>query len=254
MLTLTISSVIIAPLGTYGGMKMARIERKKLYEEIADRISNQIKDGEFIVNEKLPSIQKLALDYGVGQASIREALNALRVMGLVEIRHGEGTFVKNIKPKMFSKEMAVYTKKDIIDLLEVRKIIEVGTVSRAAVNRSEEDLLKIKEALDQMKLAVNNKSIGEESDYAFHLAIAQATENELLIQLLEEVSDKIKTTMKETRKIWIYTETKSIEKLYKEHLEIYEAIKMKNVKLSEEKMLKHLKEVEYVLIKHLEIE
>ncbi|WP_414044226.1 FadR/GntR family transcriptional regulator [Macrococcus animalis] len=230
---------------------MARIERKKLYEEIADRISNQIKAGEFTVNEKLPSIQKLSQDYGVGQASIREALNALRVMGLVEIRHGEGTFVKSIKPKFFSKEMADYTRKDVIDLLEVRKIIEIGTVGRAAVNHTQNDLIRMKDALDQMKLAITNKVTGEESDFAFHLAIAHATENELLTQLLEEVSVKIKATMKETRKIWIYTETKSIEKLYKEHLEIYEAIKSKNVRLSEEKMLNHLEEVEDVLLQHL---
>lgn len=233
-------------------MNVVRIEKKKLYEEIADRIILQIKEGEFEIDEKLPSIQKLAQDYGVGQASIREALNALRVMGLVEIRHGEGTFVKHIKPKVFSKEMSVYTKKDIIDLLEVRKIIEVGAAGRAAVKHSEEDLQNIKDALEQMKLAVHNKEIGEQSDFTFHLAIAKATKNELLAQLLVEVSDKVKTTMKETRKIWIYTETKSIEKLYKEHLEIYEAIKQKDIKLSEEKMLKHLEEVEYVLLEHLE--
>ncbi|WP_233680685.1 FadR/GntR family transcriptional regulator [Macrococcoides caseolyticum] len=234
--------------------KVVKIEKKKLYEEIADRISNEIKDGTYNVNEKLPSIQKLAQDYGVGQASIREALNALRVMGLLEIRHGEGTFVKNIKPKVFSKEMAVYTKKDIIDLLEVRKIIEVGTAGKAAMLRTDEDICNIKQALEQMKQAIHNQAIGEESDLAFHLAIANATENKLLIQLLEEVSDKIKTTMKETRKIWIYTETKSIEKLYNEHLEIFEAIESQNEKRAQEKMLKHLQEVEYVLIEHLNLD
>lgn len=231
---------------------MTKIERKKLYEEIADRIISQIKDGTFVVNEKLPSIQKLSKDYGVGQASIREALNALRVMGLVEIRHGEGTFVKHVKPKFFSREMSIYTKKDIIDLLDVRKIVEVGAVGRAALYHTDKDLARMSAALDQMKSAITNKAVGEESDFAFHMAIASATENQLLVQLLEEVSDKVKTTMKETRKIWIYTETKSIEKLYREHLEIFEAIKSKNVKLSEEKMLKHLEEVEYVLIAHLE--
>ncbi|MCU7557009.1 FadR/GntR family transcriptional regulator [Macrococcus capreoli] len=233
---------------------MVKIEKKKLYEGIADLISEQIKNGDYQVNEKLPSIQKLAQDYGVGQASIREALNALRVMGLLEIRHGEGTFVKNIKPKVFSKEMAIYTKKDIIDLLEVRKIIEVGAAERAAQHRTTEDLNQIKQALDQMQLVINNKAVGEESDLAFHMSIARATKNELLIQLLEEVSDKIKTTMKETRKIWIYTETKSIEKLYKEHLEIYEAIETQSVERAKEKMLNHLEEVEYVLLEHLEID
>lgn len=233
---------------------MVRIEKKKLYEEIADVISRQIKEGELVEGERLPSIQALAGEYGVGQASIREALNALRVIGLVDIRHGEGTFVTASEPKVFSTEMAVFKKKDIIDLLEVRKIIEIGAVRLAAVNHDTHQLKRIKTALDQMKEAMSNNELGEQSDLAFHMAIADAANNHLLKKLLNDVSDVMKTTMKETRKIWIYRETKSIEKLYNEHLEIYDAVSARDTVAAEKAMYTHLAEVEQVLIDNLKIE
>lgn len=232
---------------------MVKLEKKKLYEEIAEIIIEEIKEGTYKQGDKLPSIQSLAKSYGVGQASIREALNALRVVGLVEIRHGEGTFIKSIEAQSYTPEMALYNKKDIKDLLEVRKVLEIGSARAAATNRSEDQLKKIKAALHQMELAMKNKEIGDDSDLMFHLTIADASNNKLLKHMLTEVSDKIKTIMKETRKIWLFNETKSIEKLFNEHTDIYEAIESKNIKLAEEKMIKHLEEVETVLIERYKI-
>ena len=236
-----------------GIKKLSKLKTKKLYEEIAEIFKERIMNGELEEGERLPSIEKLAKEFGVGQASIREALNTLRGMGLLDIRHGQGTFVKANKPKVFTQEMSVFKKKDIIDLLEVRKIIEVASVRMAALNRSSEHLAEIKETLEQMQQAVNDNQLGEQSDLHFHLAIAKASGNQLLVKLLTDVSDVMKTTMKETRSIWVYNGTKSIEKLYKEHLEIYLAIESMDVSLSEQKMNEHLSEVEQVLIDNLQI-
>lgn len=231
-----------------------RIEKKKLYEEIADTLSTEVQSGMLKEGEKLPSIQSLAKQYGVGAAAIREALNALRVMGLVTIKHGEGTFVKAAMPRVFTPEMSAARKKDIIDLLEVRKIIEVGAVKLAAAQHDESQLQKIRTALEQMLEAVHQDGLGEQSDLAFHMAIASASNNHLLMKLLNDVSDVMKTTMKETRRIWLYKETKTIEKLYYEHLEIYEAIQKRDSQLAEQAMYRHLEEVEKVLIEHLNVD
>ncbi|WP_254250625.1 FadR/GntR family transcriptional regulator [Macrococcus equipercicus] len=231
-----------------------RIEKKKLYEEIADVISDNIRIGKLSEGEKLPSIQSLAAKYGVGQASIREALNALRVMGLVEIKHGEGTFVKSSSPKAFTAEMAVFKRQDIIELLEVRKIIEVGAVRIAALKRTEEQLQVIESALESMKMATAENELGEKSDLDFHMAIADAANNHLLKKLLFDVSDVMKTAMKETRKIWLYNKSKTIDKLYHEHLEIYEAIAKSDAEYAVLKMTAHLDEVEEVLLTHLNID
>ncbi|WP_243713032.1 FadR/GntR family transcriptional regulator [Macrococcus carouselicus] len=233
---------------------MARIEKKKLYEEIADVISDNIRKGQLKEGERLPSIQSLAAEYGVGQASIREAMNALRVMGLVDIRHGEGTFIKSNQPKAFTAEMAVFKRQDIVELLEVRKIIEVGAVRIAAVKRTPEQLKTIESALESMRLAIEENELGEKSDLDFHMAIAEAANNNLLKKLLSDVSDVMKTAMKETRKIWLYNKAKTIEKLYHEHLEIYEAIADKNPDAAISHMTAHLDEVEDVLVSHLSID
>lgn len=218
-----------------GGMTNGEIRKEKLYEEIAEIITEEIREGTYKQGDKLPSIQALSKVYGVGQASIREALNALRVVGLVEIKHGEGTFIKSIEAQSYTHEMALYNKEDIKDLLEVRKVLEVGSVRAAAQNRNAAQLKKINEALLQMELAMKNKEIGDDSDLMFHLAIADASNNKLLKHMLTEVSDKIKIIMKETRQIWLFNESKSIEKLFNEHTEIYEAIESQNINLAEEK-------------------
>lgn len=236
-----------------GDIYMVKLERKKLYEEIAEIITEKIKSGEYSQGDKLPSIQALSKEYGVGQASIREALNALRVIGLLEIKHGEGTFVKAIEVSTYTPEMALYDKEDIKDLLEVRKVLEIGSVRAAAKYRNEQQLQAIYIALKQMEQAMHNKEIGEESDLNFHLSIAEASNNKLLKHMLIEVSDKIKTVMKETRQIWLFNEEKSIEKLFNEHTEIFLAIKNRDIKLSEKKMLKHLEDVEEVLMQHYKI-
>lgn len=71
-------------------MEYKRIQTKKIYEEVADSIINMIKNGELKPGEKIESVEKLAKNFGVGRSAIREALNGLRTMGLVEMRQGKG--------------------------------------------------------------------------------------------------------------------------------------------------------------------
>ena len=101
-----------------------------------------------------------------------------------------------------------------------------------------------------METAVENNELGEQADYDFHMSIAEATENPLLINLLEDVSDTMIRTMRETRRLWLYETQKSIEKIYEEHKLIYKAIKNKDEDEATKNMLSHLKEVEELLLMH----
>ena len=78
-----------------------KISNTKIYEQVADIILESIKSGEYKVGDRLPSIQQLAQIYGVSVASIREALNALRTIGVIELKQGYGTFIKQVKPTFF---------------------------------------------------------------------------------------------------------------------------------------------------------
>src|SRR5699024_7561621 len=193
------------------------LARKKIYEEIADIILSEIKSGKLNPGDKLPAIAKMAESYQVSQSSIREALNSLKVLDVIQVKHGEGSFIDEQMPLGFEQKLHIITKADIDNLLDLRKIIEEGSV-RGACEKSEEDHHeKRAEGISKMETAVENNELGETADYDFHMAIAISTGNPLLVNLLEDVSETMIRTMKETRRIWLYETEKSIQKIYDEH-------------------------------------
>ncbi|WP_411842748.1 FadR/GntR family transcriptional regulator [Salinicoccus sp. HZC-1] len=226
------------------------IARKKVYEEIADIILSEIKSGKLKPGDKLPSIVKMAENYQVSAASIREALNSLKVLDVIQVKHGQGSFINEQMPLGFEQNFEIITKADIENLLDLRKIIEVGCAKAACEKADAAQLEKIEEALEKMRTAVENNELGEQADYDFHMAIAKSTGNPLLVNLLDDVSETMIRTMKETRRIWLYEAEKSIQKIYDEHKLIFEAIKGKDEERAGENMINHLKEVEALLLKH----
>jgi GntR family transcriptional repressor for pyruvate dehydrogenase complex len=232
-----------------------QIKPKKIYEEVAEALLSMIKEGELQPGDRLDSVQQLAENFQVGRSAIREALSALRAMGLVEMKQGEGTYVRQFDPDFISLPVTaavLMRKEDISHLLEVRKVLEVGTAGAAAVKRTIDDLQKMNEALEQMKAASGNEELGERADFDFHMAIAAASQNPLLVNLMNNVSEMMLETMKETRRLWLYSEQTTSERLRLEHMQIYEAIAEQDVLRAQELMLKHLTSVEAVLMKYID--
>ncbi|OEH92366.1 FadR/GntR family transcriptional regulator [Bacillus solimangrovi] len=235
-------------------MQYKRIRTRKIYEEVAEALLETIKSGELKPGDKLESVQQLAENFQVGRSAIREALSALRAMGLVEMRQGEGTYVRQFDSEMLTLPIhaAVLMKKqDIENLLEVRKILEVGAVEVACERRTEQDLQAMRSALEEMARAGKNEELGEKADLAFHIAIAKASRNDLLTSLMNNVSEMMVTTMRETRKLWLYSKQETLERLYQEHQDIYNAIEAQDGKLAQQYMLNHLLNVEGVLMKYV---
>ncbi|MFE8703597.1 FadR/GntR family transcriptional regulator [Cytobacillus sp. FJAT-54145] len=231
-------------------MEYKRIKPKKIYEEVADTLLTMIKNGDLKPGDKLDSVQQLAENFQVGRSAIREALSALRAMGLVEMKQGEGTYIKGFEASQITMPLTtaiLMNKEDVINLLEVRKIIETGAAASAAKNRSKENLESMQKALNEMKIAYGNEELGEKSDLEFHLALANASQNPLLVSLLNHVSELMVKTMKETRRLWLFSKDETSEKLYEEHLSIYVAIEEQNEEKARSCMLKHLENVENLL-------
>lgn len=235
-------------------MNYKKIKPKKIYEEVAEAIHDMIKSGQFKPGDKLDSVQQLAENFQVGRSTIREALTAIKAMGLIEIRQGEGTYVKEFEAEQISLPLTtaiLMNLQDTQNLLEVRKILEAGTVYTASQKRNEKNLQMIETALNEMQLASGNEELSEKADLQFHLSIAEASQNPLLVSLMNHVSGLIGETIRETRRLWLFSEQITVDRLYEEHKKIYEAIKDKDGEKARELMLVHLENVEGVLNKYL---
>lgn len=235
-------------------MKYKQIKPKKIYEEVAEALLASIRAGELKPGDKLDSVQQLAESFKVGRSAIREALTSLRAMGLIELRQGEGTYVKEFSPAdiAFPLQSAILMdKQDVFHLLEVRKILEAGAASIAAEKRTAANLEKMEMALKKMKEHSGDIILGEKADLDFHLALAEATANPLLANLMHHVSDLMGESMRETRRICLYTETATVEKLYEEHEAIFKAIKEQQPDRAAVEMRLHLYNVETILSSYL---
>jgi GntR family transcriptional repressor for pyruvate dehydrogenase complex len=224
-----------------------KIKPKKIYEEVSDELYEMIRSGILKPGEQLDSIQQLAENFQVGRPAIREALSALSSMGLIEIKQGEGTFVKTFDPAIMNHPLSAALLMDqdnIKHLLEVRKILESGTAEVAAKKRTEENLIELKDMLFNMDKVSDDEELSDKADISFHVAVANASQNELLITLMNHVSELMTEKMRDIRRIALYSEEMTLKQLYQQHVRIYDAIVAQDEDGARSAMLFHLQSVE----------
>lgn len=201
--------------------------------------------GELRPGDKLPSERDMAESLGVSRASVREALTTLEAIGILEIKPGEGTFVKpTSEAETFAPLTLVLTVEGNsgAQLMEVRRILEKEIAALAAERATAEDLNKIEKLLNQMK-AANNPHDAVETDLHFHFAIAEATQNTILVRLMNTVADLMHHTLKGKREK-LYAHSPSGQRIIREHEAIYQAIKKRAPEEARVKMLEHINHVE----------
>lgn len=172
------------------------IPRSPLYEQVADRLREFIDAQRLEPGDRLMPERELAERLGVSRTSVRQALTALRVTGLVEIKHGEGVFLlrspRDLIPSLASE--IVGSEVDHPMIWEVREGIEVQAARLAARRRSAAEVSAMRDALDLMETAIAGGEDGIVEDRRFHRAIVEAAHNPLLQQLTEQLADVIDRT------------------------------------------------------------
>ncbi|MCL5780863.1 MAG: FadR family transcriptional regulator [Firmicutes bacterium] len=234
-------------------MDFKPIKPKKIYEEIVEQIKEMIVRGELNPGDKLIPERELADRLQVGRSAVREAYRTLEAIGIIDIRPGEGTFVREIGTKSMTDIMslAVLTGKDtLFELLELRKIIETEASSLAALRRTKEDLNNMKYWLDKMNEDINRGSLGDLSDLKFHYAITDAAHNSLLMRLMNSISETMIKEMKNVREK-LYLTPGTPKRLYEQHVIIYQAILNGDEKEARDAMMNHLINVEKGLIQNM---
>lgn len=230
-----------------------KLERKRLADQIIDKLASMIATGELKPGDKLPSEPELMKNFGVGRSSIREAVGALSLIGLVTVRPGHGTHVAVPSEESQSKPiglMLTVGRDKIRELVEARLIIEQATVKLAAERATEQDLKEIKRNLGDLKppLTVSKKAI--RADLDFHDAIAKASQNSVLNRFLSELRQPMKHWMEQKAKHdWGY------EKVYDQHSKIVDAIESHDGERAQIAMRNHLESTgEKLVAAILEIE
>lgn len=218
------------------------IRQKRVYEEILDQIRQLVIEGSLKPGDRLISERELAEHLQVSRASIREAFSALDMMGILESKPGEGTFIRNVPQDSLIKPLSLMFllyQDSNLEVLEVRTILEMESAALAALRATEADLAVIEAELADMERDVLNGAVGELSDARFHLAIANAAHNKVLVRLMNTVSDLIVETMRFSRERLFMTAGNK-GKILRQHKGIYAAIKSREPEAARQAMREHL--------------
>ena len=168
------------------------IKKTRIYEEIISQITELIAQGKLTSGDQLPSERELCETFRVSRASVREAIRGLESMGLVTSRPGEGTFVSAASVESLIQPMAsvLFQAKDRqIELFETRRLLEPPLASLAAERSTPEDIHRLEEVLAKQDAEIAAGETGVESDTAFHMAIASAAKNTILMGLMTTIVD-----------------------------------------------------------------
>lgn len=170
-----------------------RLVRSRLYEQVAEQITTWIAENGLQSGDRIPAERELAQRLGVSRATLSQALVALEVIGVVEVRHGDGTVVSGSRARRTVEAIRAHADR-LPEIIDTRDALETKLAALAAERRTAEDLARIDEALGAMEADIEAGGRGVEGDERFHGAVTAAAHSLLLARLMEEISDLIKET------------------------------------------------------------
>lgn len=171
------------------------LARAPLYEAIAERLLSHVVQSDLQVGDRLPGERDLARRLGVSRTTVRQAIVALQTQGIVEVRHGGGTFLRELDPTSGPLAKVVDRRNRLPAVLEARRALEIPIAALAAERRTDDDLVAIEAGLALMRRQVEAGEIGLEGDGAFHEAVTEAAHNPVLADLM----DRLRASVAETR-------------------------------------------------------
>ena len=180
---------------------IAPLKKTRIPEEIANRIRRGLLDRTFPADQALPSERVLAQRFGVSRGSVRDAFRMLEVMGLVEMRHGQGTFPRELSIERVVTPLAsvITHQRDLQDeLMDARRMFEPAVARAAADRGTEADASELERiiAAQRRKLRQGQNAIDE--DTAFHAVLARATGNRVVVRIMETLNELLVESRKQT--------------------------------------------------------
>jgi len=222
------------------------VVRQNLSDEIAQRIAQLIQTQEYEPGSRLPAITDMARQFRVGSPTLREALKKLETVGIVDIRHGSGVYVGRSPESLMITNPVIEaraTNKLLVDLIEARIPIESQTTALAAVNATDEHLEEMDRLLTRAGRSFDDSLLLTQLNLAFHRQIALGSGNVVMHQILDVLS----SLFKEEQRLILNIHGRR-EDDHREHVEIYEALRARDVELAVARMRSHLERVRDALL------
>ena len=221
-----------APEGTEAG--------ERGYQRLAEQIQSLISTGEFAAGDRLPSERALAERFTVSRTAVREAVIALEVQDLLEVRIGSGIYVREVPVP--SKPVYVSAGPGPFELLRARRLLEGEIAGQAAALRKDSDIDRLYAALADMRDHCDDKRANEAADFKFHLSIAEATGNGVLAQMVTALWVQLRGP------IWTRLETHFHTPVLREacladHQKIFRAIASRDTAAAKVAMHEHIDRV-----------
>lgn len=213
---------------------------KKIYESIIDSIKSDIISGKLSSGEKLPPERDLAKQFGVSRTSIREALRTLEILGVIESIQGSGNFIAGNYTKSLTESMSMMFLLQQFDSLQVsqlREALETKAALLAVDNINVSQMKRLEEIVQEMAITIDeNKNVA--LDKELHYTIAAASQNNIIIQILNILEELIGIYIKD-RRMEILSDERNVSRLQKIHEEIIYSIKNKDPQATYRAIMQH---------------
>ena len=217
-------------------------DRNPLHREVARNLSERILSGELPERSLLPTERELCEAMGVSRTVIREAIQLMETRGLVRIERGRGTVVQEAHAGPLTETLKLFLRRRghvLQDLLEVRKIFEVGITGLAAERRTETHLRAMEQALETMRRNPSTPEGYVDADIAFHNEIGRASQNPVVLVLLEPLTDLLRES-----RLTSFSGPRMVKQRTRQHEEIYGRICARDIEGARQAMARHLGDTE----------
>lgn len=210
----------------------------RLYQDLARNLLEELASGRYPVGARLPAERELAVTYAVSRPTVREAIIALEVQGLVEVKVGSGAYVRRLPGKGDLPGFNI----SAFELTEARLLFEGEAAALAATQATDEELAQIEALVDAIARENQEADGAERADREFHLAIARATRNTAIFEAIEHLWD-LRSASPEAALLHEKARTANIKPVVDEHSAVLAALRARNPHAARGAMRAHLAQV-----------
>jgi len=227
-------------------IELGPIKSTRIYEEIVRQVKQLIAEGRLKTGDRLPPERELAEKFVVSRTSVREALRALESLGLIEIRAGEGTFVRQVSVDALVGPLALMMtsqREAIGELFEARRVLEPAIAALAASRATPDEVQDMERILESQAREVAAGRTGIAEDAAFHTAIGAAAHNRAITRIVHAIMDLLTQSREES----LNTPGRPTRS-HQDHRRILQAIAKRNPSAARQAMADHLVAVEALVL------